>query len=116
MTRAPLLALLFVAAPLFAGAPYDVDLGASVDRGSLTVQPVASGPAGKVLRYEMSVRRESGAGASSSSQSGTVKLGRDGRAPLASSSVSVSPGERYRVSVRLLDHGRPVAEDTASLP
>lgn len=116
MTRASLLTLLFVAAPVFAGAGYHVDLGASVDQGSLKLQPVASGPAGKVLSYEMKVRRESGAGASSSNQSGTVKLGRDGSAPLASTSVSVSPGERYRVSVRLLDRGKPVAEETASLP
>lgn len=116
MARAGLLALLFVAAPVFAGAPYRVELGASLERGSLKVQPVARGPAGKVLRYEMSVRREGGAGASSSNQSGTVKLGSDGSAPLASSAVSVSPGERYRVSVRLLDHGKPVAEEAASLP
>ena len=116
MTRAALLALLFVAAPLFAGAAYHVDLGASLDHGSLKVQPVVSGPAGKVLRYEMTVRRESGAGASSSNQSGSVTLGGDGSAQLGSSSVSVSPGQRYRVSVRLLDHGERVAEDSASFP
>jgi hypothetical protein len=45
-----------------------------------------------------------------------ARLREDGGAPLASTSVSVSPGERYRVSVRLLDQGKPVAEDAASLP
>jgi len=73
-------------------------------------------PRGKALRYEMQVRREGAAGASNSSQSGSVWLDREGHGHLASSAVSAGPNDRYAVTVRLLDSGRVVAEQSASYP
>jgi hypothetical protein len=116
MMRALLLLSLMLPAVVLADASYKLDLGATVGNGSLKVEPTVSGPPGKVLAYEMKVKREGGAGSSSSSQSGTVALGPDGIGHLASSSVSVGSGDRYRVSVRVVDHGRVVAEDSTSIP
>jgi hypothetical protein len=98
------------------GAPYELDIGTSVDGGTLKVKPSVQGPAGKVLRYEMKVRRTTQGGSSDSSQSGNVKLDNSGEGHLASSSVNVSPSDRYRVTVRVLDEGKVVAEKTAQYP
>ncbi|HET7363522.1 MAG TPA: curli-like amyloid fiber formation chaperone CsgH [Burkholderiales bacterium] len=103
-------------APALGDSGYQLDLGARVEGGSLKVQPTVSGPPDKALRYEMQVRREGSAGASNSSQSGTVKLDDDGHAQLASNAVSVGPNDRYEVTVRLLDGGRVVAEQSARYP
>jgi hypothetical protein len=109
--------LALVPAPVaLSDSAYHLDLGARVEAGSLKVEPTVSGPPDKPLRYEMRVRREGAAGASNTSQSGTVKLDRDGHAQLASNAVSVGPNDRYVVTVRVLDSGRVVAEQSASYP
>jgi len=99
-----------------AESAYQLDLGASVQGGNLKVQPNVTGPAGKELKYEMKVRREGAGKSSSSSQGGTVKLDQNGHARLASNSVNVSSGDRYDVTVRLLEGGRVVAEKTQQYP
>jgi hypothetical protein len=96
-------------------ASYDIDLGTSLQSGTLKVEPGVSGPANKTLRYEMKVRREGG-GSSNSSQSGTVRLDGSGRGHLASTSVSVSEHDRYRVDVKLFDGSELVAEQSAQYP
>ena len=110
-----IVALLF-AGSLFAESQYKLDLGASVEHGSLKVEPQLSGPAGKALRYEMEVKREGRGGTSNSSQSGTVQLDNQGHAQLASNSVSVTPADTYRVTVRVFDGGRVVAEQSTRYP
>ena len=110
------LLLLGLVSPAFSDAAYQLDLGASVEAGSLKVEPTVSGPPDKALRYEMRVRREGSAGSSNQSQSGTVKLDDDGRAQLASSAVSVGPNDHYVVTVRLLDGSHVVAEQSARYP
>jgi hypothetical protein len=99
-----------------ADSPYKLDLGASVQGGSLKVEPQVSGPAGKQLQYKMEVRREGQGKSSNSSQGGSVKLDENGHARLASNSVNVSSNDRYQVSVRLLDGGRVVAEKSEQYP
>ena len=99
-----------------ADSPYQVDLGASLSGGNLKVEPQVSGPAGKELQYKMEVRREGQGKSSNSSQGGTVKLGEDGHARLASNSVNVSPDDRYEVTVRLMDGSRVVAEKSQRYP
>ena len=113
---ASVIALGFAAATFAADPTYKLDLGASVQAGSLKVEPQVSGPAGKVLNYEMQLRREGPGKSSNSGQGGTVKLDEDGRAQLASNSVSVSANDRYVVIVRLLDAGRVVAEKSQQYP
>lgn len=114
---AALALLALLPAPMALGdSPYQLDLGATVEGGSLKVQPTVSGPPDKPLRYEMRVRREGSAGATNSSQSGTVRLDSEGQAYLASNSVSVGPNDHYVVTVRLLDAGRVVAEQSAQYP
>jgi len=115
-SHAVLLPLFVAAAAALADAPYEVDLGTSLRSGSLSIEPTVTGPAGKTLRYEMRVRKEGGAGNSSSSQSGTVRLGDDGRAELASNSVSVAPDDRAVITVRLFDGARVVAERSTQYP
>ena len=105
------LAILLLALSAFA-ADYSVDLGASMQRGNLKVEPTVTGPAGKTLGYEMRVRGKS----SNSSQSGTVRLDDSGKARLASNSVSVSPDDRYVVTVRVMDEGKVVAERSQKYP
>lgn len=110
------LAFAFACTAMAADSPYKLDLGASVQGGSLKVEPQVSGPAGKQLEYKMEVRREGQGKSSNSSQGGTVKLGDDGHARLASNSVNVSPDDRYIVTVRLMDGGRIVAEKSQQYP
>ena len=64
----------------------------------------------------MDVRREGPGRSSNSSQSGSVRLDDAGRGKLASSSVSVTPADRYVVTVKLFDAGRLVAEQSAKYP
>jgi hypothetical protein len=95
---------------------YTLDLGASVQGSSLKVEPTLTGPAGKTVDYQMRVRREGGGNSSNSSQGGTVQLDRSGHAQLASNSVSVSPSDRYVVTVRVMDGGKVVAEKSQQYP
>ena len=95
---------------------YTLDLGASVEGSSLKVEPTVTGPAGKVINYQMRVRREGGGNSANSSQGGTVRLDNNGHAQLASNSVSVSPSDRYVVTVRVMENGKVVAEKTQQYP
>jgi len=111
MKSALLICALAVASSAF-GADYSLDLGASLQHGSLKVEPTVTGPAGKTLDYEMRVRSKS----SNSSQGGTVQLDESGKARLASNSVSISPSDNYVVTVRLMDGGNVVAEKSRQYP
>jgi hypothetical protein len=99
-----------------ADAGYRLDVGASVREESLKVEPTVVGPAGKTVRYEITVRRDGQAGASNSSQAGSARIDDSGHAKLASSAVSVRPGESYDVNVRLFADGRVVAEERVKQP
>ena len=111
-----IIALAFLPVAAFAENPYRLDIGAEVHGNNLTVEPTVVGPADKSLRYEMKVRREGDGRSSNSSQSGTVQLDSEGHGQLASTSVSVSPSDRYEVVVRLFDANRMVAEQSARVP
>jgi hypothetical protein len=93
-----------------------LDPGASVRDGTLNVSPTVQGPAGASLRYEIKTTRQGVSGSSSSSQSGNVRLGTDGRGKLATTNISVGPQDRYRIEVRLLQDGRVVAEKEVRYP
>ena len=111
---------LFLAALLASSATpaadFSVDPGASVRDGTLSVAPVAQGPAGAALRYEIKTTRQGASGNSSSSQSGSVRLGEDGAGKLATTNISVTPQDRYRIQVQLLQGGRVVAEEEVRYP
>jgi thin aggregative fimbriae synthesis protein len=111
---------LFLAALLVSysalAADYRLDPGATVRDGTLQVSPTVQGPAGAALRYEVKTVREGAAGRSNSSQSGNVRLGQDGSAKLATTSVSVTPQDRYRISVRVLERDKVVAEEEVLYP
>jgi hypothetical protein len=97
-------------------ADYRLDPGAQVRDGTLQVAPTVHGPAGAALRYEIRTTKEGTSGKSNSSQSGSVRLGNDGAGKLATTSVSVTPQDRYRVHVKLLEGGRVVAEEEVLYP
>jgi hypothetical protein len=97
-------------------ADYRLDPGAQVRDGTLQVAPTAHGPAGAALRYEIRTTKEGASGNSDSSQSGSLRLGDDGSAKLATTNVSVTPRDRYRVNVKLLEGGRVVAEEEVLYP
>ncbi len=97
-------------------ADFQIDTGATLRNGTLDVTPTVRGPAGAVLRYEVRTVRDGASGSSNSSQSGDVRLGSDGAARLASTSVNVSPRDRYSIHVKLLEGGRVVAEETVRYP
>ena len=115
MRNIVLAGLLASATAAFA-ADYRLDPGASVSGGTLKVEPTVQGPAGAAVRYEIQTVREGAGGRSNSSQSGSVRLGEDGAAKLASTSVSVAPQDRYRIQVKLLEGGRVVAEEEVRYP
>ena len=108
--------LLFLAALLASytafAADYKLNPGASVREGTLNVAPRVQGPPGAALRYEIRTTREGRSGKSSSSQSGGVRLGQYGSGALATSSISVTPQDRYRITLKVLEGGRVVAEKT----
>ena len=108
----PLIFFFAVALPLRAEPAYHLDIGAEVHERNLKVEPSVSGPAGKIVRYEISVVR----GASSSSQAGDARLDDNGYAKLASTSASVQPGEDYRVTVKLFEGTRLVAQQSVRRP
>ena len=93
-----------------------LDIGTTLRDGSLKVEPRVSGPAGKALRFEIDVRREGAGGSSNNSQSGRVRLDSSGTAQLASNSVSVSSRDAYRVTVKVFDAERLVAEQSVRHP
>lgn len=97
-------------------ADYRLDPGASVQDGTLQVKPTVRGPAGAALEYEIETRKLGASGSSNSSQSGSVRLDDEGRATLATTSVSVAPRDRYRVQVKLLEDGRVVAQKEVRFP
>jgi hypothetical protein len=110
-------ALLLVSSAAFgAEGAYQLDMGTTVRQGSLNVAPHVTGPAGKALRYEMVVTRQSQSGSSNSSQAGSVRLDQSGSARLASNTMSVSPQDNYRVTVRLYEQDRLVAEQSVRHP
>jgi hypothetical protein len=111
-----MLLLLGGAATADEGQQIALDIGTTVREGNLKVEPQVSGPAGKALRYEIDVRREGAGGSSNNSQSGGVRLDAGGKAQLASNSVSVTPGDAYRVTVRVFDAGQLVAEQSVRHP
>ena len=45
-----------------------------------------------------------------------MRLGQDGSAKLATTSVSVTPQDRYRISVRVLERDKVVAEEEVRYP
>jgi hypothetical protein len=112
----PLILFLFLSCASAFAADYRIDPGASVAGGTLKVEPTVQGPAGAAVRYEIRTTREGRGGASSSSQSGSARLGEDGAAKLATTAVSVSPEDRYAIHVKLLEGGRVVAERTVRYP
>jgi hypothetical protein len=114
--RTFILAALLASAGALAATDFRVDPGASVRDGTLNVTPTVHGPAGATLRYEIRTVREGASGNSSSSQSGSVRLGADGTGKLATTNVSVTPKDRYRIQVRLLQGGRVVAEEEVRYP
>jgi hypothetical protein len=107
---------LLLASSCALAADYRIDPGASVEGGTLKVEPTVQGPAGAAVRYEIRTTREGRGGTSNSSQSGSARLGEDGAARLASTAVSVSPEDRYAIQVKLLEGGRVVAERTVRYP
>jgi len=109
-------ALAMASVPALGDSAYQLDIGTSRQGSSLKVEPTVTGPADKSLRYEMDVRREGRGGSSNSNQAGTVRLDSSGHGKLASNSVSVSSADRYRVTVKLYDADRLVAEQSAQYP
>jgi hypothetical protein len=111
---------IFIAALLVSysalAADYRLDPGAQVRDGTLQVAPTVHGPAGAALRYEIRTTREGASGKSDSSQSGSVRLDNVGDGKLATTNVSVTPQDRYRIQVKLLEGGRVVAEEEVTYP
>jgi len=95
MARA--LALLLVcASALDADPAYRLNLGISMSSGTLRVEPVVTGPA--------------------TSQAGTVRLDGAGRGQFAYDSLSVGPGDRYVISMKVYEGDRLVASEQAVEP
>jgi Thin aggregative fimbriae synthesis protein len=113
--RTLLLAALLLSCSALA-AEFRLDPGALVSGGTLVVEPQIHGTAGATLRYEIRTTREGSGGKSTSSQSGNVRIGEQGSARLARTSISVSPRDRYRVEVKVFEGGRVVAEEVVRYP
>lgn len=99
-----------------AGAGFSLDPGAAVEDRTLKVAPRVSGPPGARLRYEIEVRREGAGNTSDNRQSGTVVLDEAGTARLATSAVSVQPGQSFSVNVKIFEGERLAAERSMKGP
>jgi hypothetical protein len=114
--RAAGIALLFCGTALAQDPAYRLELGITMVSGTLRVEPVAAGPGGKTLRYELNIRREGKGGSSATSQAGTVRLDGTGKGQFAYNSLSYSPGDRYAIMVKLYDGDRLVASQQTVEP
>jgi len=83
---------------------------------TLTVTPYIAAPAGAALRYEMVSSRHGAAGVSNTSQGGRVAVGDSGSARLSMLSFSVTPQDRYVVTVKVFDGPKLVAEEVLQYP
>ena len=77
---------------------------------------MVTGPGGKTLRYEINIRREGKGASSATSQAGTVRLDGAGKGQFAYNSLSVNPGDRYSITVKVYDGDRLVASEQAVEP
>ena len=111
-----LLLLFFSAAALAADPAYKLDLGLSLRGGSLRVEPVVTGPAGKQLRYQLDIKRDAQGRSASTSQAGTVRLDNSGKGQFAYNAVTVNKGDRYTVTAKVYDGDRLVASEQAVEP
>ena len=115
--RLALAIVCFLSSPVLAQDPaYRLDLGMSMSSGTLRVEPIVTGPGGKALRYEMNIRREGKGGTSATSQAGTLRLDGAGKGQFAYNSLSVGPGDRYVISVKVFDGDRLVASEQTVEP
>ena len=103
-------------AMMAAAAGYQLDPGASLEGRTLKVAPRVSGPPGARLRYEIEVRKGGSGNSSDNRQSGTVVLDGAGSARLATSTVSVQPGEAFSVNVKIFEGERLAAERSMKGP
>jgi hypothetical protein len=95
---------------------YNLDPGASLEGETLRVAPRVSGPPGERLRYEIAVRREGAGNSADNRQSGTLVLDARGAARLATTVVSVQPGESFSVNVKIYEGQRLAVERSVSGP
>lgn len=95
---------------------YRLHLEPSLEAGKLTLRPYVEAPAGARLRYEVTSDREGAAGHSTTRQDGGVAVGENGSARLSTLSFSVAPQDRYKVTVRLFEGARLVAEQSLKMP
>ncbi len=114
--RVTALVLVVFALAAQAGAGYSVDPGASLDGRTLRVAPRVSGPPGERLRYEIAVRREGAGNSADNRQSGTLVLDARGGARLATTVISVQPGESFSVNVKIYEGQRLAVERSVSGP
>ena len=108
--------VLFCASALAADPAYRADLGISMSSGTLRVEPVVTGPGGKTLRYEMNIRREGKGGTSATSQAGPGRLDGAGKGQFAYNSLSINPGDRYEITLKVYEGDRLVASEQAVEP
>lgn len=116
----PYLIALAIAQAGFAHAAdsrYSIEIATSKESdGGLRMQPRVRGPAGKAIRYEVNVRRAVGQGSADVTQTGSARLDDRGEAELSSNTVSLAPGDRYDLKVRVFEGDRLVAEQSTSRP
>lgn len=97
-------------------ARYRLRLEPTPNAGRVTIAPLLTGPANKVVRYEMVSTKSGGAGKSTTKQSGEANLGPEGKATLSTLRLSVGPKERYAITVTVLDGKAVVAEASLNYP
>jgi hypothetical protein len=112
-----LLAFLLAISPLARGdGAFRIRIAAVPDSGMLVITPLASGPADRVLRYEVRAEQQSPGGKSTSVQAGTVRLAPRGETALSRLAFALSPGIRYEIVVRLFEGDAPVGESRLAYP
>jgi hypothetical protein len=117
MVKTALTFLLLAASAVLANEPgYQLRVNPKLERGTLTVAPQITAPAGAELRYEVISSKQGSNGQSNSSQSGNVTAGPDGSAKLSSLSVSVGGQDKLVLTVKVFHGARLVAEEVLRHP
>lgn len=109
--------LLFLSLGAAAAEPeVRVTLATETSGGMLRITPLVESAAERRLRYEVIARKIGPSGRSENRQSGDVQVRCCKPVSASTLAWNVAPGDRYRVTVRILSAGEVVAETTLEHP
>jgi hypothetical protein len=97
-------------------ADHRVWIETSTDDGRFLAVPQVEASRDALLDYELISAKTGKAGRSSSTQAGSVRVGRGETRSLTRLRLGVGPGDSYTLSLRVYENGELVGEDAVTYP